>query len=237
MTACRVNEVFPNSQMELQQLFACYTLFVYYETLDKLSGPRQFKPLYLMSVFASCQLPSEIATFYPSIRMKGLVPPSPIRLALIARNIFRHSTKLSTFNTFAALNDPPTRNFSSNTWCLNSSHNFHSRFPLNQAKSPGSKTDEKEEGISFIDENISIEYPESDELPRTPIIQGRGGRHFKRTLAQFSLEESVTVVTGGASGIGLAISQGIVASGSHLAIVDMNREDFTAGVQNGTTSD
>jgi hypothetical protein len=85
---------------------------------------------------------------------------------------------------------------------------------------------EKDDGIARIDENISIEYPKDGQLPRSPAIQGRGGMHFKRTLAQFSLENTVSVVTGGASGIGLAMSQAIVASGSHLAIVDMNRKIF-----------
>lgn len=60
-------------------------------------------------------------------------------------------------------------------------------------------------------------------MPRTPIVQGRGGMHFKRTLAQFSLENKVSLVTGGARGLGLVMSQALVASGSDLAIVDLNR--------------
>ncbi|KAJ5683380.1 hypothetical protein N7462_006545 [Penicillium macrosclerotiorum] len=62
-------------------------------------------------------------------------------------------------------------------------------------------------------------------MPRSPLTQGRRGKHFKRTLASFSLEDTVSVVTGGASGIGLAISEAIIASGSHLAIVDMNGDE------------
>lgn len=82
---------------------------------------------------------------------------------------------------------------------------------------------EKVEGIARIDENISIE---DLHVLRNLISQGRGGTQFKRTLPQFSLENSVSVVTGGASGIGLAVGRATVASGSHLAIVDLNRELF-----------
>lgn len=164
--------------------------------------------------------------FHTSVEMINLASPFTTRLALLAHNVYRHTTKFNKLNpNFNPSINPQNRKFSSTKESLKFSHTPHSSLQPNQAKSPGLKDDEKDEGISYIDENISIEYPESDELPRTPIVQGRGERHFKRTLAQFSLEESVTVVTGGASGIGLAISQGIMASGSHVAIVDMNRED------------
>jgi hypothetical protein len=59
-------------------------------------------------------------------------------------------------------------------------------------------------------------------MPAQPVAQGRGGMHFKRTLAQFSLEKKVSLVTGGARGLGLVMAQGLVASGSDLAIVDLN---------------
>jgi NAD(P)-dependent dehydrogenase (short-subunit alcohol dehydrogenase family) len=52
--------------------------------------------------------------------------------------------------------------------------------------------------------------------------------HFKRTLASFSLENRVSLVTGGARGLGLVMAQGLVASGSNLAIVDLNSESFQA---------
>jgi D-arabinitol 2-dehydrogenase len=45
---------------------------------------------------------------------------------------------------------------------------------------------------------------------------------MKRTLASFSLEGKVGVVTGGARGLGLVMGQGMVISGANLAIVDMN---------------
>jgi NAD(P)-dependent dehydrogenase (short-subunit alcohol dehydrogenase family) len=45
-----------------------------------------------------------------------------------------------------------------------------------------------------------------------------------RTLASFSLEDKVGVVTGGARGLGLVMSQAMVVSGADVAIVDMNSE-------------
>lgn len=72
------------------------------------------------------------------------------------------------------------------------------------------------------DESIEIEYPKHEDVPKSPIVQGRGGMHFKRTLASFSLENKVSIVTGGARGLGLVMGQALVASGSDLAIVDLN---------------
>lgn len=42
------------------------------------------------------------------------------------------------------------------------------------------------------------------------------------TLPTFSLENRVVVITGGASGLGLVMGKGVVDSGAHLAIVDIN---------------
>lgn len=72
------------------------------------------------------------------------------------------------------------------------------------------------------DESITVEYPAEGELPSSTPVQGRGGLHMKRTLASFSLEGKVGVVTGGARGLGLVMGQGMVISGANLAIVDMN---------------
>lgn len=74
------------------------------------------------------------------------------------------------------------------------------------------------------DESVRVEYPPDHEMPQSPIVQGRGGRHFKRTLASFSLEDRVSIITGGARGLGLVMGQALVASGSDLAIVDLNSE-------------
>lgn len=81
-------------------------------------------------------------------------------------------------------------------------------------------------GFARTDDNITVEYPEEGELPSSVPIQGRGGMHMKRTLASFSLEGKVGVVTGGARGLGLVMGQGMVISGANLAIVDMNSTVF-----------
>ena len=75
---------------------------------------------------------------------------------------------------------------------------------------------------SRTDNRIRVEYPEEEDLPSSKPVQGRGGFHFKRTLATFSLEDRVGVVTGGARGLGLVMSQALVVSGADVAIVDLN---------------
>lgn len=90
----------------------------------------------------------------------------------------------------------------------------------NQA--PDGASGEHEGQFARTDESVQIEYPPDSEMPAQPVVQGRGGMHFKRTLAQFSLESKVSMVTGGARGLGLVMGQGLVASGSDLAIVDLN---------------
>lgn len=74
------------------------------------------------------------------------------------------------------------------------------------------------------DDSITVEYPEEHELPPSEPITGAGraGMHVYPTLATFSLEGKVGVVTGGARGLGLVMGQGMVVSGADLAIVDMN---------------
>ena len=42
------------------------------------------------------------------------------------------------------------------------------------------------------------------------------------TLPTFSLENRVVVITGGASGLGLVMGKGVIDSGAHLAVVDIN---------------
>lgn len=76
---------------------------------------------------------------------------------------------------------------------------------------------------SRTDKNIVVEYPEAaGQMPAESTIQGRGGPHLKRTLAQFSLEGRVAIVTGGARGLGLVMAQSLVESGADVAIVDLN---------------
>jgi hypothetical protein len=93
---------------------------------------------------------------------------------------------------------------------------------LSAAKKAPEGASEHEGEFARTDESVQIEYPPDSEMPAQPVVQGRGGMHFKRTLAQFSLENKVSMVTGGARGLGLVMGQGLVASGSDLAIVDLN---------------
>jgi hypothetical protein len=79
------------------------------------------------------------------------------------------------------------------------------------------------------DDSITVEYPEDHELPSSgPIVgAGRAGLHVYPTLANFSLQGNVGVVTGGARGLGLVMGQGMVVSGADLAIVDMNSKSLS----------
>ncbi|OQE40222.1 hypothetical protein PENCOP_c006G07748 [Penicillium coprophilum] len=92
-------------------------------------------------------------------------------------------------------------------------------------KAPEGAAGVAEGQFARTDESVHIEYPPDSEMPPQPVAQGRGGMHFKRTLAQFSLEKKVSVVTGGARGLGLVMGQGLVASGSDLAIIDLNKDE------------
>lgn len=88
---------------------------------------------------------------------------------------------------------------------------------------PGSGGDRDHEGsFARTDREVRVEYPEEADLPRSKPVQGRGGMHFKRTLASFSLDGRVGIVTGGARGLGLVMSQAMVVSGADVAIVDLN---------------
>lgn len=96
--------------------------------------------------------------------------------------------------------------------------------PIHNTASLREKLDDPPHEGSFArtDSSVHVEYPEEHELPSSKPVQGRGGLHFKRTLASFSLEGRVGVVTGGARGLGLVMSQAMVISGADIAIVDMN---------------
>ncbi|KAF1988800.1 D-arabinitol dehydrogenase-like protein [Aulographum hederae CBS 113979] len=82
-----------------------------------------------------------------------------------------------------------------------------------------------EGAFARTDETVRVEYPEEDQLPSSLPIQGRGGPHSLRTLAAFSMEDRVAVVTGGARGLGLVMAQALCTSGADVAIVDMNRDE------------
>lgn len=91
-----------------------------------------------------------------------------------------------------------------------------------------------EGSFARTDSSVQVEYPEEHDLPASSPVQGRGGLHFKRTLASFSLEGKVGVVTGGARGLGLVMSQAMVISGADVAIVDLNSMfhpwEYTGGI-------
>ena len=76
--------------------------------------------------------------------------------------------------------------------------------------------------FSRTDNTVQIEHPDEESHPPSAPIAGRGGMHFKRTLASFSLEKRVCVITGGARGLGLVMSQACLLSGADVAIVDLN---------------
>lgn len=86
---------------------------------------------------------------------------------------------------------------------------------------PGESGDH-EGRFARTDEGVRIEHPEEEHYPRSAPVSGRGGVHNMRTLASFSLEGKTGVVTGGARGLGLIMSQALVISGADVAIVDMN---------------
>jgi D-arabinitol 2-dehydrogenase len=96
--------------------------------------------------------------------------------------------------------------------------------PYRSSSTAAERTDKQahEGSFSRTDREVSFEYPDEESFPRSQIVQGRGGPHMKRTLPSFSLEGKVAVVTGGARGLGLVMSQALVTSGADLAIVDLN---------------
>lgn len=94
---------------------------------------------------------------------------------------------------------------------------------LADKKAPSQEDVSEHEGqFARTDSSVQVEYPEEEDLPSSTPVQGRGGLHFKRTLASFSLEGRVGLVTGGARGLGLVMSQALVISGANVAIVDLN---------------
>lgn len=92
---------------------------------------------------------------------------------------------------------------------------------------PGASGDHEGQ-FARTDSSVQFEHPEEQHYPKSSVIQGRGGEHNQRTLASFSLEGKVGVVTGGARGLGLVMTQAMVISGADVAIVDMNSECSTS---------
>ena len=84
------------------------------------------------------------------------------------------------------------------------------------------KQDGHQGAFSRTDNTVQIEHPTESDYPQSEPVPGRGGIHFKRTLPSFSLEGGVAVVTGGARGLGLVMSQACMLSGANVALVDLN---------------
>lgn len=91
------------------------------------------------------------------------------------------------------------------------------------SSAPGASGDH-EGSFARTDRNVQFEHPEEQHYPKSQVVQGRGGDHNMRTLASFSMEGKVGIVTGGARGLGLVMTQALVISGADVAIVDMNSE-------------
>ncbi|KAH7175492.1 hypothetical protein EDB81DRAFT_835919 [Dactylonectria macrodidyma] len=89
----------------------------------------------------------------------------------------------------------------------------------------GPPRQDKPGSYSRTDPDVEHEHPAEHELPSSKPVLGTGGQYVKPTLASFSLDNHVGIVTGGARGLGLVIGQGMVFSGSNLALVDMNKEE------------
>lgn len=92
---------------------------------------------------------------------------------------------------------------------------------------PGESGDQEGQ-FARTNPDIQVDYPAESQFPKSAPVQGRGGEHSLRTLATFSLAGKVAVVTGGARGLGLVMTQALVISGADVAIVDLNSRLFVA---------
>jgi D-arabinitol 2-dehydrogenase len=95
------------------------------------------------------------------------------------------------------------------------------KFELPSRKNPNGKS-EFEGTLARTDPAVKVEHPSESNLPSSEPVKGRSAVHHKRTLSSFSLEGKVGVVTGGARGLGLMMSQALIFSGADLAIVDLD---------------
>lgn len=95
----------------------------------------------------------------------------------------------------------------------------HDSAPRPQASNKAKNEPAHAGSFARTDDSITVEYPEENELPASSPITGAGRHH---TLSTFSLDGKVSIVTGGARGLGLVMGQGLVVSGADLAIVDLN---------------
>ncbi|KAE8540126.1 hypothetical protein D1P53_004064 [Cryptococcus gattii VGV] len=80
---------------------------------------------------------------------------------------------------------------------------------------------EVEPKIAAVDESITFEHPEkwADKHPGHDMQRGDFGRHTKRTLASFSMDGKVCLVTGAARGLGNMMARTFVESTNEAAAV------------------
>ncbi|KAK4246676.1 hypothetical protein C7999DRAFT_15228 [Corynascus novoguineensis] len=168
----------------------------------------------------------------PTPRFLGSVPVStpnttPSRL--------RHARDLSRSQAVAGFHTvPPSRRQGSGRSSSNNNDNKKTQ-NVTEKKSAEEATLAPTAGaFARTDDSITVEYPPEHQLPASVPVEGtdRAGAHIFPTLATFSLQGKVGVVTGGARGLGLVMGQGLVISGADLAIVDLNKEEATRQAQN-----
>ena len=144
------------------------------------------------------------------------------------RAVARSSRLIGAATRTSRLTSTPTlkpTNFTRNLTCSTRLSKDEREKRVPNAASRALEKEEKHAGaFGRTDNTIRIEHPDEMDHPPSKPVQGRGGLHFKRTLASFTLEGRVAVVTGGARGLGLVMSQACVISGADVAIVDLNSE-------------
>ena len=150
---------------------------------------------------------------------------------MLKSSLLRHATRraLATrSNARSAIRPASSSKQIANTRCISTS--LSRRDPTEQETESATtaaahgESGQHEGKFARTDEGVRIEHPEEEHYPRSAPVSGRGGVHNLRTLASFSLEGKTGVVTGGARGLGLIMSQALVISGADVAIVDMNSE-------------
>jgi len=138
----------------------------------------------------------------------------------VARAIVRPSTAI---RSRQRLPTPPSTLASRTLTSTVRSHNQHSddHDTATTSAAPGESGDQEGQ-FARTNPDIQVDYPAESQFPKSAPVQGRGGEHSLRTLATFSLQGKVAVVTGGARGLGLVMTQALVISGADVAIVDLN---------------
>ncbi|WVN85660.1 uncharacterized protein L203_100809 [Cryptococcus depauperatus CBS 7841] len=87
---------------------------------------------------------------------------------------------------------------------------------------------EIEPKVAAIDESLTFEHPKrwTDKHPGHDMQVGDFGRHTKRTLASFSMDGKVCLVTGAARGLGNMMARTFVESGANaIVLLDLRQED------------